>query len=570
MTGRKDGAMRRGAERLARKSAACALACALAAGFVPAAALATEDAGAVDVGQEVGIETLADRTDGTGLEDGAYTVSVEMRQTNLTDVSMTNEAVESTATLEVEDGVYSIVLDLVVIEASSGSSTLTGYLANLDYYLTGFTVDSRFGTISGETSSAEVLAYQKTADGEDVYDEYNTSGSSSYVYDGLYPAQVSIVLPQEAIDAVQIGDEADPGAGYAPLSVFVPVMEAISAGLGTQTCYLRIDWTTLADADGNAVDAGDDAVDADGDGSEGAIDTSALAAAIEAAAALEQGDKSDDAWAALQDAIEAARTALENPTDQAAVDAATAVLEAAVTAFDESDGEEALDFENLPDGTYSVSVDMYQTNGTSLSMTNDAINHDVMLTVEDGTYYLTFDFQGITLNSSFGYLGSLSYYDNGYTISGGSVTGTLVPGDVLSVQENEDGTPITDEYSEYNNDTYYPNQVRIEYVSDAIADPDGFVPLQVFVPIMEAISAGLGTQDVLAKVDKSSVVQASETDFTDNQNNASSGTTTTTRSSLTQTGDSAAVATAAAAALAVAGAVVAGIARRRCGSNNEE
>ncbi|MDR0595918.1 MAG: fibronectin type III domain-containing protein, partial [Clostridiales Family XIII bacterium] len=47
-------------------------------------------------------------------------------------------------------------------------------------------------------------------------------------------------------------------AGYAdndvPLQVFVPIMESIAAGNGTQNVLMRIDWTTLAFDDGSAKD----------------------------------------------------------------------------------------------------------------------------------------------------------------------------------------------------------------------------------------------------------------------------------------------------------------------------
>ena len=36
--------------------------------------------------------------------------------------------------------------------------------------------------------------------------------------------------------------------GYAPLQVYVPIMEAISAGTGTQSVFLCLDWDTLKSA----------------------------------------------------------------------------------------------------------------------------------------------------------------------------------------------------------------------------------------------------------------------------------------------------------------------------------
>ena len=48
-------------------------------------------------------------------------------------------------------------------------------------------------------------------------------------------------------------------------------------------------------------------------------------------------------------------------------------------------------------------------------MSNDAINHNIKLTVKDGEYYLTMDFKGISYLNRFGYLANLYYYEDGYT-----------------------------------------------------------------------------------------------------------------------------------------------------------
>ena len=69
-------------------------------------------------------------------------------------------------------------------------------------------------------------------------------------------------------------------------------------------------------------------------------------------------------------------------------------------------------------------------------MSNDAINHTIKLTVEDGKYYLTMDFHGLAYLNKFGYLAELSYYDNGYTYGQyGTVEGALIPATVLSTQK---------------------------------------------------------------------------------------------------------------------------------------
>ena len=132
-------------------------------------------------------------------------------------------------------------------------------------------------------------------------------------------------------------------------------------------------------------------------------------------------------------------------------------------------------------------------NRTDNAMSDAAINHKAKLTVdENGDYWLTFDFASVKSGTTNGYLGSLSYYDEGYTYSGAKVNGTLVTGNVVDYQTGTDGKQ-------------YPNHVTVKFVKTARADADHFIPLQVFVPVMEEIAADCGTQDVLAKYDPSSI-----------------------------------------------------------------
>ena len=189
-------------------------------------------------------------------------------------------------------------------------------------------------------------------------------------------------------------------------------------------------------------------------------------------------------------------------------------MNAAIATFKEANPETPpagdLDFSNLAEGTYTVNVDMYKMDRVSKSMSDQAINHEVELTVKGGEYYLTFDFQGLKYLGQFGYLGWLKYYDQGYTYSYGYPQGSTSDATVLTTQKNDDGSDV---YDAFNTDGsadklfsgLYPDKVRVKYVQTARDDADGFVPLRVFVPVMESISAGSGEQDVLAKVDKTSL-----------------------------------------------------------------
>ena len=48
----------------------------------------------------------------------------------------------------------------------------------------------------------------------------------------------------------------------------------------------------------------------------------------------------------------------------------------------------------------------------------------------------------------------------------------------------------------YKRQKLYPDQSKFPLVADALADEDGYVPLHVFVPVMEDISAGTGDQEM--------------------------------------------------------------------------
>ncbi len=242
-------------------------------------------------------------------------------------------------------------------------------------------------------------------------------------------------------------------------------------------------------------------------------DTTALAALIATAQATENNGYSTDSWNALQTAVANAQAVMndENATQTDVQNQLTA-LQAALDGLMIG----SLDKNNLPDGVYSIYGEMVKTNRQENSMSNDAINHYIKLTVENGQYYLTLDFHGLSYLNRFGYLAQLSYYENGYSFGDyGSINGTRTLADVLSTQKNEDGSDVIDEFNQIGGSSegmLYPDQVKFPLVSDALADPDGYVPLHVFVPVMEDISAGTGDQDVLLKLDWSTLTATTEED----------------------------------------------------------
>lgn len=182
--------------------------------------------------------------------------------------------------------------------------------------------------------------------------------------------------------------------------------------------------------------------------------------------------------------------------------------------------------EALADGIYAVTGTMYKSDLAVKSMADTAFNHNVQMTVKDGRATLTMNFKGMAITGIQGYLGGLKYYDTGYQKDiNGNPTGTLKEVTVESVQKYSDGVVISDIYGKD-----YPDVVSFELIPEALAD--GIVPLQVFVPVMESITAGTGNQNVYLKLELGSIKKTTAEDdlFRETEeapkNPASSGTDT--------------------------------------------
>lgn len=160
----------------------------------------------------------------------------------------------------------------------------------------------------------------------------------------------------------------------------------------------------------------------------------------------------------------------------------------------------------LDDGTYCVTGTMEKPDGTE-SMSNNAISHNIKLTVKDGVYYATMNFNSLTIGNLSGYLSRLKYYDTGYTTDKQNYPqGTLKDVTVDEWQTYTDGVKVADTLG-----TDYPNLVTFKLIPEVFTN-GGYAPVQVFVPIMEAISAGNGTQNVYLKLDLSSIRKADAND----------------------------------------------------------
>lgn len=162
-------------------------------------------------------------------------------------------------------------------------------------------------------------------------------------------------------------------------------------------------------------------------------------------------------------------------------------------------GLRALNQKQLRDGIYYLNASMLKTDLASESMSNKAINHRVTLVVKKGVSYLEVEFRGIKVGKMLGYLGELSYFVDGYQRDlAGKPVGRTKKAEVVSYFTDVTGLPLADRYGKN-----YPKVLRMKLIEQA--KKDGLVPLQVFVPIMDAISKGSGLQTVFMRLDWASL-----------------------------------------------------------------
>ena len=168
----------------------------------------------------------------------------------------------------------------------------------------------------------------------------------------------------------------------------------------------------------------------------------------------------------------------------------------------------------LSDGVYKIQGEMLKVNKVENSMSNNAINHNIKLTVKDGVVYANMNFNGMNISTFRGYLKNLSYYNTGYeTDKWGNPVGDLTPVTVDSLQKFSDGSLFSDDFGKE-----YPNDVSFPLIPEAFQG-ENYIPMQVFVPVMEAITAGSGTQNVYLKLDYSTLQKttADDKDFAEQE-----------------------------------------------------
>lgn len=206
-------------------------------------------------------------------------------------------------------------------------------------------------------------------------------------------------------------------------------------------------------------------------------------------------------WDSLTKISDDTGTPAVSVTTHSTEESATTVTTTETTALPKETVSE-LDKDDLADGKYELYAEMIKTDRESYSMSNNGINHTVQLEVVNGEYYLTVQFKGLAIYNQFGYLMNLSYYNKGYDYNEyGAPQGSITPAEVISTYD------IIDQYNDAQH--LYPQLLKFPLVDKASGE---YVPLQVFVPIMEAIAEGTGTQSVLMRLDWSTLKKIDDGD----------------------------------------------------------
>lgn len=80
------------------------------------------------------------------------------------------------------------------------------------------------------------------------------------------------------------------------------------------------------------------------------------------------------------------------------------------TLYNLSEDSGAAELAKLSDGVYKLSGEMVKVNKVDMSMSNNAINHNIKLVVKNGVPYVNMNFNSLTITSLKGYLKDLNYF----------------------------------------------------------------------------------------------------------------------------------------------------------------
>jgi len=178
----------------------------------------------------------------------------------------------------------------------------------------------------------------------------------------------------------------------------------------------------------------------------------------------------------------------------------------------ENNAVAAKDVKNLPDGEYNITAEAINFgNGKNPSMAASGLdNAKTKLIVKNGQYFVTISFKPITFAGQFGYLGDLKYYDgdkthkNRFEIENSEFINATIS-EYYSANQTD---KFVKTYKEkFPNRTVYPKTFIYSVDKNKI---DSTYKLetytQVFVPVMESITADSGTQNMILKFDLSNAL----------------------------------------------------------------
>ncbi len=315
---------------MARKSAAVMLAATLTAGMVPSMALAQGSQGDQPTASSGLAQTAFDHT---ALADGTYDIAVStMKATDVTSLSMMSGCVIPTATLNVENGNYRVVIEFQKMSVMG----VEGVLTDLKYDPSGYTLNGNQAISSGSTVAGTVVS------------TWEENGAT-------YPKQIEIPLTEQAKTE---------GGIYAQVKATTTTMGDMNSPV-----VFMLDWTSF-DEQYAPEDTDQDAKHDE------------LSASLEEAADLVDDGSVD--YRVLSQAIAAAQEVSANPDAtaeelQAQIDA----LSAAVARFN---GSAAYAYQE--GGVYEVPTSWVTSDGQPFGHLSAFLKSSVSLTLEDGIYRL--------------------------------------------------------------------------------------------------------------------------------------------------------------------------------------
>ena len=241
-------------------------------------------------------------------------------------------------------------------------------------------------------------------------------------------------------------------------------------------------------------------------------------AIFSAIAAIEAYDQDNFAFAAETPAAVAPATpptvttpTAVTPTTPPTATTPTATTPSTTTPKAEEPATVPQDVKALKDGEYKITAEaIHFGNGKKPSMAAAGLdNEKTKLIVKNGQYSVSVTFKPIAFAGQFGYLGDLKYYDgdkthkNRFEIDDSEFKDT-------TIVENY-GTDETDKFVEkykekFPNRTVYPKTFTYSVDKNKIDDNNKLETFtEVFVPVMESISDGAGTQKMILKFDLTSL-----------------------------------------------------------------